>query len=165
VAKDFSAVDYLCKKAYLARNGWVDSAMPEIVVPAKVYREVPSPVDATSITISWNLQEKPDGQNDLTRYIISVERDVGCKLIPMVKFQVPTLQACVNDCEQVAKSKLMGTTQPFPVKVCAGDLLALSVTRILAEDCPSHCGVPVESNPAATDATKLDVALISVYLL
>lgn len=122
----------------------------------------PAPINATSIAVTWNLQENPNGQNDLTRYLISIERKVGCKFSPIVKFQVPVSQVPVDDCAVNEKSKLRGVTKPFRVKVCAGDELCVSVTKTLGEICPVGCGVTVEVDQS--QVSNLDVALVSLYL-
>jgi hypothetical protein len=120
-----------------------------------------APYDSTLLSVTWNLQETEANQNPLTRYIISVEHYTGCAIRPIVKFQVPVLEA--SDCTQVLKSQLTGTTQPFRVKVCAGDKIFVGISMILAEDCPVQCGVPIATAPT-TNVTALSVALASVYL-
>jgi hypothetical protein len=111
----------------------------------KQYLAAVLPVDATSLVITWNLIEVDDPEDPikiLTRYIISVECIKGRDIVPIVKFRVPVTCVSRNDCEQVEKSQDMGTTQPFRVKLCAGDALLVSLTHILAGDCgPVVCGV------------------------
>lgn len=121
------------------------------------------PIDATSLVVSWNLiTTSAENPNDLTRYIISVDRFKGCDISPVLKFRVPV--ACVpkNDCEQSQQSQLAGTTQPFGVNLCAGDTLLVGLTTVLAEDCgPVVCGVqsPVTPNP---NPTPLDMAFFNL---
>lgn len=121
-----------------------------------------APYDSTLLSVTWNLQEIQANQNPLTRYIVSVERYTGCAIRPIVKFQVPVSEA--SDCTQVPKSQLRGTTQPFRVKVCAGDKIFVGISMILAEDCPVQCGVPIAATAPTTNVTALSVALAAVYL-
>lgn len=131
----------------------------------KQYLEAILPIDATTLVVTWGLVESldPSEFNDQTRYSISVDRITCCDLTPVVKFRVPTTCVAKNDCEQVEHSQVAGTTQPFRVKLCAGDALLVSLTQKLADDCgPVVCGVrnPV---PPPTDPTHISVARFYLY--
>jgi hypothetical protein len=119
-----------------------------------------SPIDATSAVVTWNYSEFPSRSNPLSRYIITVERDTGCRFVPIAKFQVSVSMVPINDCEQVERSDTNGASRPFAVKICAGDLLVVNILQFLAEDCPVECGVPVD--PA--ESSIVYQCLISVQL-
>jgi hypothetical protein len=158
-----------CNKVYLYTNAGplvARSDSSEGLLQSETTRTLcraVAPNDATSLSVTWNFQEEQKDQNNLTRYIISLERYTGCALTPIIKFQVPVSEAPVDDCTLVLKSKLKGTTQPFRVKVCAGEAIFVSISKILEEDCPVQCGVPTVTTPA-TNMTALSVALVSVFL-
>jgi hypothetical protein len=120
-----------------------------------------APIDATSVSVTWNFIETTP--NNLSRYVITVERDTGCTFVPIAKFQVPVSMVPINDCELVGKSNTNGASRSHAVKICAGDLLVVNILRFLAEDCPVQCGAPAESN-APTGSSALNTCFISVYL-
>jgi hypothetical protein len=120
-----------------------------------------SPIDATSVVVTWNYFEE-FYSNPLSRYIITVERDAGCRFVPIAKFQVPVSMVPINDCEQVERSDTKGASRSFAVKICAGDLLVVNILQFLAEDCPVQCGVPVDLTPA--EISLVFTCLISVQL-
>lgn len=163
-ARDFSLVPSACVKAYLQSTTALPIAYAtsfEGAFRQKYYYRSPAPINATSLAVSWNIQEK--NPNDLTRYIISVERDAGCKFVSVVKFQVPVSKVPIDDCTHVEKSQFMGVTRPFRVKVCVGDSLFVSVTKTLGENCPVQCGLPVQAE-SQTPVSDLAVAIVSLYL-
>jgi hypothetical protein len=162
-----------CEKRYLAddthsikfdQNG-VDPADMQ-AVKEKAQQIVP--IDSKSMVITWVfLQElelfiPPD---DLTRYIISVDRVQGCRAEPVLRFQVPV--TCVsNDCDvHVEKSQLTGTTQPFRVQLCAGDALVVGIAMILAEKCtPKACGQAGMSPATQEVAINLETIRVNLFL-
>jgi hypothetical protein len=103
--------------------------------------EATLPVDATSMVVTWNFTEVNPPVDDLTRYIISIERDLGCNISPIVKLRVPVSHVPKNDCEQTEKSQLSGCTQPFRVSLCAGDSILVGITSTIADQCPVQCGI------------------------
>lgn len=123
-----------------------------------------SPIDADSVVVTWSIDDIIgfEYQNDLTRYTITVERNNGCTFVPIVKFQVPVSLVPKNDCEQVERSIAMDASQEFRVKICAGDLLFVSITKSLAQNCPLQCGVPVAGE--ASTVNRVEFAFVSVYL-
>ena len=122
------------------------------------------PTDATSIVVTWNFWDViGENDNDLTRYIISIDRLEGCDIVPIVKFRVPLSCVPKNDCEQVQKPQLTGTTRPFRVKLCAGDAILVGFTTILDDDCrPGICGAPGPA-PTHEDPTHLQFVSFGVY--
>lgn len=171
-ANDFQDQNGVCDKRYLSidkgpvSDAFAYSLADLLAIEGRtLFGQHIAPNDATSLSVTWNLQEVQANQNDLTRYIISVERYTGCVMTPIVKFQVPVSEVPVDDCTVVLKSKLRGTTQPFCVKVCAGDRIFVAISMILAEDCPVQCGVPISGATPSTNVTALSVAFVSVYLV
>jgi hypothetical protein len=120
----------------------------------KAYLALVAPIDATSLTVAWTFNQDFETSN-LTRCIISVEREAGCKLVPIVKFQLPVSLVPQNDCECAERLVSEGVTQSFRVQICAGDLIFVSGTRFLAENCPVQCGV--------ADLTPPDISTLYVF--
>jgi hypothetical protein len=165
-ARNFFYVPNACVKAYLppSTGRVLPDGLPFEDVFVQKYRyRFPAPINAISLAVSWNIQEEKENPNDLTRYIISVERDVGCKFVSVVKFQVPVSKVPIDDCTHVERSQFMGVTRPFRVKVCVGDSLFVSVTKTLGENCPVQCGPPVQAE-SQTHVSNLAAALVSLYL-
>lgn len=113
---------------------------PSQALSNKAYCALVAPINATSLTVAWNFLQGFETSN-LTRCIISVEREAGCKLVPIVKFQLPVASVPQNDCECAERLVSEGVTQSFRVQICAGDLIFVSGTRFLAGNCPVKCGV------------------------
>jgi hypothetical protein len=122
-----------------------------------------APINATSLSIAWTFVVGFPGRtaNNLTRCIISVERDAGCKLEQITKFRIPVSLVPQNDCECAERLVPVGVSHSVPVKICAGDLIFVSATKFLAENCLVKCGVPVAdpTPPDDLDAFKLLVCL------
>lgn len=144
-------------------NGGINPSTPTGPYNLKASGQAILPVDATSIVVTWNLRDNVvEDDNDLTRYIISIDRLEGCDIVPIVKFRVPLSCVPKNDCEQVEKPQLAGTTQPFRVKLCAGDGILVGFTTILDDDCrPGICGAP---GPTPTPEAPTGLTAVSFGL-
>jgi hypothetical protein len=135
---------------------------PNEVVERKQSLAAIMPIDTCSVVVTWSLNESIEPPADgLTRYVISIERLTGCNITPIVRFKVPVECVPINDCELAEKSVLMGASQPFHVKLCAGDLILASLTKTLADKCNVQCGIP---NPAVQgDPTGLTRIMVKLY--
>jgi hypothetical protein len=137
---------------------------PNEVVDRKQSLAAIMPIDTCSVVVTWSLTEYIDidhPPNDLTRFVVSIERLTGCNITPIVRFKVPVECVPINDCELAEKSVLMGASQPFHVKLCAGDLILASLTKTLADKCNVQCGIP---NPAVQgDPTGLTRIMVKLY--
>lgn len=160
-----------CQKQYLSSDSWLGIEVGVVTsndifqnprLAAKVTMVVPS--DSNSLVVSWTLIAENVLADDLTRYVITVERFNECNLTPVVKFQVPLSSVAKNDCEQTEVSKRSGTTRPFRVKLCAGDVVIVAITNILAGKCQLlECGATC--SPVVQDAVNgLVVARVQLTL-
>lgn len=147
----------------------VDPSVP--ITPAEAAKiESTVPIDAESLVVTWDFVRDPavlHPDPDVTRYIITVDRVNGSCFSPVVKFQVPISHTPINDCGGLSQeSQLMGTSQPFRVKLCAGDELCVGITRTIGENCvPGQCGaLPTPAETPQTTITPLKSAIVKLYL-
>jgi hypothetical protein len=129
------------------------------------------PIDVESMVVTWDFVVTPpvlpDGvPEDLTRYIITVDRVNGACFTPVVKFQVPVSHTPLNDCCGLSQaSKLKGTSQTFHVKLCAGERLLVGVTKTIGENClPGQCGLGPTAGTQQTEVATINSAIVNLFL-
>jgi hypothetical protein len=120
-------------------------------------------ISSRKLIVTWEFV-KPAGTlpTDQTKFIITVDKVVGCNINAVAKFQVPLMQFPVNDCHFQPISKLSGASQAFNVQCCPGDLLAVSITQTIEDPCPPDPCSPQPHTPP--DASGLAIALVKVIL-
>jgi hypothetical protein len=142
--KNYLLID---SSAIPSETGGVSANDPILVAENIASIQYVAPIDTEWIVVTWNFeatpaQSKPPGEEDLTRYIITVERVDGLCFTPIVKFQVPVSHTPLNDCGgRSHASKLKGASQPFRVKLCGGDKLLVGLTKAIGANCTAgQCG-------------------------
>jgi hypothetical protein len=125
------------------------------------------PIDAESLVVTWDFRRNSGAPDpDFTRYIITVDRVNGSCFSPVARFQVPISRTPLNDCCAVSQnSQLKGCSQPFRVRLCAGDELSVGLTRNIGENCiPGQCGAGPTPGPVQIDVETLQSVIVNLYL-
>lgn len=170
---DFCAVELGaqdCAKTYLFIDSnaapFTPGGIDPTVNPSYTGGKSIVPIDAKSMVVTWDFAvTSPAGvPEDLTRYIIFVERFNESCVTPVVRFQVPISHAPLNDCVRSQASQLKGTSQPFRVKLCAGDQLIAAVVKRVGENCVAGlCGAgPTPGNQ--TQTAHIDLAIVKLFI-
>lgn len=123
-------------------------------------------ISSRKLVVSWEFVQPTSSSPPPfpTKFIINVDKVVGCNFNPLVKFQVPLTRIAIDECHQLPTSQLSGASQAFNVQCCVGDLLAVSIVQTVEDPCaPGPCDPqgPPYVPPAPTG---LEVALVKLIL-
>jgi len=122
-------------------------------------------ISSRKLIVTWEFV-KPLGKTfDPTKFIITVDKCVGCNINTVAKFQVPLVQFPIDDCNFKPISKTSGASQAFNVQCRPGDLLAVSITQTIEDPCPRDpCDPAPDPLPPIDPASGLEIALVKIIL-